>query len=242
LGEDRPQAISVAAVLLAAGAARRMEGRDKIYAPLAGRPLIYYGLALFEECPEVDAVVAVAAPGGEERVRRLASDFDFRKVRAVVAGGAERRDSAIAGLEAAAAIAPPEAAVLVHDAARPLATPALVRRLLAALATADGVVPAVPLVDTVKRIDERGDVAATVARDDLAAAQTPQAFRLGLVVEGYRAAAREGWLLTDDAAALERAGGRVAAVEGDRDNFKITFPEDLARAELILNNRATKGR
>lgn len=242
MGEDTRQAMSVAAVLLAAGASRRMEGRDKIYAPLAGRPLIYYGLALFEECPEVDAVVAVAAPGEEERLRRVASDFGLGKVRAVVAGGEERRDSAIAGLEAAAATAPPEAAVLVHDAARPLATPALVRRLLAALANADGAVPAIPLVDTVKRINDRGDVAATVARDDLRAAQTPQAFKLAFIVEAYRAAAREGWPLTDDATALERAGGRVAAVEGERDNFKITFPEDLARAELVLDSRAKKGR
>jgi 2-C-methyl-D-erythritol 4-phosphate cytidylyltransferase len=241
LGKEKPQAISVAAVLLAAGVSRRMGGRDKIYAPLAGRPLIHYGLALFQECPEVDAVVAVAAPGNEERIRRLASDYGFGKVRAVVAGGAERRDSAAAGLEAAAAIAPPDAAVLIHDAARPLATPALVSRLLAALPPADGVVPAVPLVDTVKRVDDRGQVAATVARDDLHAAQTPQAFNLGLIVEAYRAAAREGWPVTDDAAALERAGGRVAAVAGDPDNFKITFPEDLARAELILD-RTKKGR
>ncbi len=241
MGKERPQAISVAAVLLAAGVSRRMGGRDKIYAPLAGRPLIHYGLALFQECPEVDGVVAVAAPGNEERIRRLASDSGFGKVRAVVAGGAERRDSAAAGLEAAAAIAPPDAAVLIHDAARPLATPALVSRLLAALPPADGVVPTVPLVDTVKRVDNGGHVAATVARDDLRAAQTPQAFNLGLILEAYRAAAREGWPVTDDAAALERAGGRVAAVAGDPANFKITFPEDLARAELILD-RAKKGR
>jgi 2-C-methyl-D-erythritol 4-phosphate cytidylyltransferase len=199
---------------------------------------------LGEERPQAMsvAVVAVAAPGGEPELRRAASDFGFGKVRAVVAGGEERRDSAAAGLEAAAAIVPPEAAVLIHDAARPLATPALVRRLLAALADADGAVPAVPLVDTVKRIDDRGDVTATVARDDLRAAQTPQAFKLGLIVEAYRTAIREGWPLTDDAAALERAGGRVVAVEGECDNLKITFPEDLARAELVLNNRTKRGR
>jgi 2-C-methyl-D-erythritol 4-phosphate cytidylyltransferase len=241
VGDGKRQAVHVAAVLLAAGSSSRMAGRDKIYAPLAGRPLAYYGLALFEECEEVDAVVAVAAPGAEKKLRRLASDYDFEKVRAVVAGGAARRDSAAAGLAAAAALASPDAAVLIHDAARPLATRALVRRLLAALATADGAVPAVTLVDTVKRIGADGAVESTLARDALRAAQTPQAFKLAAVAEAYQAAAREGCEVTDDAAAVERAGGRVVSVEGERDNFKITFPEDLARAEAVLSVKK-KGR
>jgi 2-C-methyl-D-erythritol 4-phosphate cytidylyltransferase len=241
VGDGKQQAVRVAAVVLAAGSSSRMSGRDKVYAPLAGRPLLFYGLALFEECEEVDAVVAVAAPGSEKKLRRLASDYGFGKVRAVVAGGAARRDSAAAGLAAAAALALPDAAVLIHDAARPLATRALVRRLLAALAKADGAVPAVPLVDTVKQIGDDGAVESTLNRDALRAVQTPQAFKLAAVAEAYRAAAREGWNVTDDAAALERAGGRVVTVEGERVNFKITFPEDLARAEALLSHKK-KGR
>jgi 2-C-methyl-D-erythritol 4-phosphate cytidylyltransferase len=241
VGEGKQQAVRVAAVVLAAGSSSRMSGRDKIYAPLAGRPLLFYGLALFEECAEVDAVVAVAAPGSEKKLRRLASDYGFGKVRAVVAGGAARRDSAAAGLAAAAALASPDAAVLIHDAARPLATRALVRRLLAALAKADGAVPAVPLVDTVKQIGDDGAVESTLNRDALRAVQTPQAFKLAAVAEAYQAAAREGWDVTDDAAALERAGGRVVTVEGEHDNFKITFPEDLARAEALFFHKK-KGR
>jgi 2-C-methyl-D-erythritol 4-phosphate cytidylyltransferase len=241
VGNGKQQAVRVAAVVLAAGSSSRMSGRDKIYAPLAGRPLLFYGLALFEECAEVDAVVAVAAPGSEKKLRRLASDYGFGKVRAVVAGGAARRDSAAAGLAAAAALASPDAAVLIHDAARPLATRALVRRLLAALAKADGAVPAVALVDTVKQIGDDGAVESTLDRDALRAVQTPQAFKLAAVAEAYQAAAREGWAVTDDAAALERAGGRVVTVEGERDNFKITFPEDFARAEALLSHKK-KGR
>jgi 2-C-methyl-D-erythritol 4-phosphate cytidylyltransferase len=241
VGDGKQQAVRVAAVVLAAGSSSRMSGRDKIYAPLAGRPLLFYGLALFEECAEVDAVVAVAAPGSEKKLRRLASDYGFGKVRAVVAGGAARRDSAAAGLAAAAALASPDAAVLIHDAARPLATRALVRRLLAALAKADGAVPAVPLVDTVKQIGDDGAVESTLNRDALRAVQTPQAFKLAAVAEAYQAAAREGWDVTDDAAVLERAGGRVVTVEGERDNFKITFPEDFARAEALLSHKK-KGR
>jgi 2-C-methyl-D-erythritol 4-phosphate cytidylyltransferase len=241
VGDGKQQAVRVAAVVLAAGSSSRMSGRDKIYAPLAGRPLLFYGLALFEECAEVDAVVAVAAPGSEKKLRRLASDYGFGKVRAVVAGGAARRDSAAAGLAAAAALASPDAAVLIHDAARPLATRALVRRLLAALAKADGAVPAVALVDTVKQIGDDGTVESTLNRDALRAVQTPQAFKLAAVAEAYQAAAREGWDVTDDAAVLERAGGRVVTVEGERDNFKITFPEDFARAEALLSHKK-KGR
>lgn len=241
MGDGKQQAVRVAAVVLAAGSSSRMSGHDKIYAPLAGRPLLFYGLALFEECAEVDAVVAVAAPGSEKKLRRLASDYGFGKVRAVVAGGAARRDSAAAGLAAAAALASPDAAVLIHDAARPLATRALVRRLLAALAKADGAVPAVALVDTVKQIGDDGAVESTLNRDALRAVQTPQAFKLAAVAEAYQAAAREGWDVTDDAAVLERAGGRVVTVEGERDNFKITFPEDFARAEALLSHKK-KGR
>ena len=241
MGDGKQQAVRVAAVVLAAGSSSRMSGRDKIYAPLAGRPLLFYGLALFEECAEVDAVVAVAAPGSEKKLRRLASDYGFGKVRAVVAGGAARRDSAVAGLAAAAALASPDAAVLIHDAARPLATRALVRRLLAALAKADGAVPTVALVDTVKQIGDDGAVESTLNRDALRAVQTPQAFKLAAVAEAYQPAAREGWDVTDDAAALERAGGRVVTVEGERDNFKITFPEDFARAEALLSHKK-KGR
>ena len=241
MGDGKQQAVRVAAVVLAAGSSSRMSGHDKIYAPLAGRPLLFYGLALFEECAEVDAVVAVAAPGSEKKLRRLASDYGFGKVRAVVAGGAARRDSAAAGLAAAAALASPDAAVLIHDAARPLATRALVRRLLAALAKADGAVPAVALVDTVKQIGDDGAVESALNRDALRAVQTPQAFKLAAVAEAYQAAAREGWDVTDDAAVLERAGGRVVTVEGERDNFKITFPEDFARAEALLSHKK-KGR
>lgn len=240
MGEKNQKGAAVAAVVLAAGSSSRMRGLDKIYAPLAGRPLLYYGLALCEGCEEIDAVIAVAAPGSEEKVRRLASDHGFAKIRAVVAGGAARRDSAAAGLAAATAVSRPGAAVLIHDAARPLASPALVRRLLAALASADGTVPALPVVDTLKRVGDEGRVVATLARDVLRAVQTPQAFKLELIADAYRKAAREGWAGTDDAAVMERAGGRVVTVEGERDNFKITFPEDLARAELVLSRNKNR--
>jgi 2-C-methyl-D-erythritol 4-phosphate cytidylyltransferase len=236
-GEEATRA-RVAAVVLAAGAATRMAGTDKVLAPLDGRPLIHYGLSLFERCPEVDAVVIVSAAGAEGKLRDAASSFGFTKVRAVVTGGAERRDSAAAGLAAAEEFAEPDAAVLIHDAARPLARVELIARLLEVLNAAEGAVPAVPVTDTIKTVaGETGEVVETLPRERLRAIQTPQAFKLQAIAAAYRTATAEEWTVTDDAAVLERAGGRVVAVEGDPDNFKITYPEDLARAERVLEKR-----
>lgn len=228
-GED------AAALILAAGASQRMGGRDKIYAPLGGRPLIFYSLQLFEKTPEIIGVVAVTAPGDEAKLRRLADQWGLQKVRGIVAGGEERRDSAATGLLAAQHFFASDAPILIHDAARPFAQPATVRRLVEALAEADGAVPALAVPDTIKKVAaERGEVVATLPREELRAIQTPQAFRLGAIAEAYRAAVRERWPVTDDAAVIERAGGRVVTVEGDVNNFKVTYPEDLARAEAVL--------
>ncbi|UCH78145.1 MAG: 2-C-methyl-D-erythritol 4-phosphate cytidylyltransferase [Candidatus Coatesbacteria bacterium] len=225
----------VAALILAAGASRRMGGHDKIYAPLGGRPLVFYSLRLFEETPEVSGVVAVTAPGGESKLRQLADQYGCQKVRGIVAGGEERRDSAANGLLSAQHFFASDAAILIHDAARPFARPDTIRRLVQALAEADGAVPAVAVPDTIKKVaPEGGEVLATLPREELRAIQTPQAFRLGAIAEAYRTAVRERWPVTDDAAVLERAGGRVVTVEGDVNNFKVTYAEDLARAEAVL--------
>ncbi|MGD8719431.1 MAG: 2-C-methyl-D-erythritol 4-phosphate cytidylyltransferase [Candidatus Zixiibacteriota bacterium] len=227
-----------AAVILGAGSSRRMNGTDKIFAPLAGRPLISYSLTLFEECPAVTAVVVVSPPGKEGNVRTLAEDMGCEKFKGVVAGGKERRDSAAIGLLTAAFFVPCDAAVLIHDAARPFADCPLVRRLLGALDVADGAVPALPPTDTIKKVAAPGDeIVTTLARDELRAVQTPQAFPLARITEAYKKAVGEKWEVTDDAAVMEKAGGRVVTVEGEADNFKITYPSDLARAECLLSRR-----
>lgn len=219
-------------IIVAAGSSRRMEGRDKIFAPLAGRPLLSYALGLFESCREIEGTVVVAAAEACDRVRALAAAYP--KVAAVVPGGERRQDSCWAGLTAAAARADDAARVLIHDAARPLADAALVARVLSGLTSAAGTVPAVALTDTIKEVDGEGRIIGTPARDRLCAVQTPQGFRLGAIVAAYRRARDEGWEETDDAALLERAGDAVRAVEGDRRNIKVTYPEDLARAAVLL--------
>ncbi len=147
----------------------------------------------------------------------------------VVTGGAERADSVRAGLAAL----PPEAeVVLVHDAVRPLASTALFARVLTALEQGDfdAIVPALPVTDTIKRVEGR-HVVGTVEREGLVAVQTPQAFRL----EVLRAAHAGDAQATDDAALVERCGGSVGTVEGDAANIKITRPEDVRLAEAWLS-------
>ncbi len=155
----------------------------------------------------------------------------------VVAGGATRHRSV--GL-ALAAIPEPTPFVVCHDAARPFASPRLFAEVLDALESssdASGAVPVVPVSDTVKRVHD-GFVVATEDRDELALAQTPQAFRATALRDAHARAAGAGLEFSDDAAALEWAGYRVAVTPGDPENFKITTEQDLARAELLAAERA----
>jgi 2-C-methyl-D-erythritol 4-phosphate cytidylyltransferase len=180
----------------------------------------------------VDIAVSTAARGSDQVVIVLpaGTTWDGPPVAAAVAGGATRAESVRAGLDAV-----PESAdiVVVHDAARPLATDALFAAVIGAVRDgADGAVPGLPVADTIKRVD--GDqVVETVPRAELVAAQTPQAFRAGAL----RAAHRDRADGTDDAALVERAGGKVVVVPGDPVNVKVTGPDDL---ELIAAVRARR--
>ena len=185
-------------------------------------------------CSEVTSLVIAAPPGLEERARALVAGV---KPVVVVAGGATRHRSV--GL-ALAAIPEPTPFVVCHDAARPFASPRLFAEVLDALESssdASGAVPVVPVSDTVKRVHD-GFVVATEDRDELALAQTPQAFRATALRDAHARAAGAGLEFSDDAAALEWAGYRVAVAPGDPENFKITTEQDLARAELLAAERA----
>lgn len=176
----------------------------------------------------MDAIVVAAPPGWEEPAILLAEELAAAKVVACVPGGPTRAES----VRAALAEVPAEAlVVLVHDAARPLLGDEVVERVLGPLAEGyDGAVPALPLVDTVKRV-EAGVVRETVSREGLAAAQTPQAF---LAPSLRRALAGELAGATDCASLVERAGGRVAVVQGDPRLLKVTTRADLALVEALL--------
>jgi 2-C-methyl-D-erythritol 4-phosphate cytidylyltransferase len=217
------------ALLVAAGSGERLGAdRPKAFAALAGRPLLAESLDRLDASAWVDAIVIAAPPDWEEPAILLAEELATSKVAAVVTGGETRAESVRAAL---AEVPGDVLAVLVHDAARPLVADALVGRVLAALAEgADGVVPALPLPDTVKRVD-RGQVVETLDRADLVAAQTPQAF-LAAALRSAFAGDVSG--ATDCASLVERAGGRVAVVEGDPRLLKVTTPDDLALVESWL--------
>jgi 2-C-methyl-D-erythritol 4-phosphate cytidylyltransferase len=218
------------ALLVAAGAGERLGiDRPKAFALLRGRPLLAESLDRLDRCPWIDAIVVAAPEGWEEPVILLSEELAATKVVSCVTGGATRAES----VRAALADVPEEAiVVVVHDAARPLLEDAVVERVLEPLAEGfDGVVAALSIPDTVKRA-ERGVVVETLSRDGLVAAQTPQAFLAPALRRAF------GGDLTDasDCASLvERAGGRVAVVDGDPRLLKVTTKADLALVESLLS-------
>jgi len=222
-----PPPDSTAAIVVAAGAGRRVGGIPKAFLPLGGRPLLERTLAAILTPAEVTTAVVVAPADRLNEARAVAAAFS--KVTAVVGGGAERQDSVAAGLEAAG----PLEWVLVHDAARPLATPALVRRVLLGARESGAATAGLRARDTVKAA-AGGTVTGTLDRESIWLTQTPQAFRRTLLAEAHAAARARGLRATDDAALVEAIGGVVRVVEGEATNLKITTPEDLAIAEALL--------
>lgn len=216
-------------VLVAAGRGERLGGeRPKAFVKLAGRPLLAESLGRLDASDWLEAIVVVASEGWEEPSILLAEELGAGTVRAVVTGGATRVDSVRAGM---GEVPQDVAAVLVHDAARPLLPEEVVERVLVALGEGwDGVVPALPVADTVKRVRD-GAVEETVSRDGLYAAQTPQAF----ATEALRSAlGRASGGETDCAALVEADGGRVGVVAGDLRLVKVTTQADLDFVEGLL--------
>jgi 2-C-methyl-D-erythritol 4-phosphate cytidylyltransferase len=217
--------VTVWAILVAAGRGERLGlEHPKAFAKLGEDPLLAEPLRRLEDSDWIDGIVVVAPPEWEEPAILLAEELGCGKAVACVAGGATRADSVRAGL----AEVPADALViLVHDAARPLITDEVIERVLAPLSEGwDGVVPGLPVSDTLKRVGPDGSVEETVSRDALYAVQTPQAF----VADVFRrAAAVEGADATDCAGLVEAAGGRVKVVEGDPLLLKVTTADDLAK-------------
>jgi 2-C-methyl-D-erythritol 4-phosphate cytidylyltransferase len=209
-------------VVVAAGSGARFGGR-KQFARLAGRPVAAWSLDAARATCDGVVLVVPAAPGAEP----LPDLGELGPVDAVVTGGATRSASVRAGLAAVPAAA---AVIAVHDAARPLAGPALWRAVLAAVrAGADGAVPVVAVADTIRRVEADGAMHA-VDRASLRSVQTPQAFRAAAI----RAAHAGGDEATDDATLVEAGGGRVVLVAGHAANAKITGPSDLTVAAALL--------
>jgi 2-C-methyl-D-erythritol 4-phosphate cytidylyltransferase len=214
--------MSVWAVLAAAGSGERLGlDRPKAFANLRDRPLLAEPLERLEGCDWIDSIVVAVPEGWEEPAILLAEELAATKVVAAVTGGATRAESVRAAL---AEVADDALVALVHDAARPLVTDAVIERVLAPLSEGwDGVVPALAVADTVKSVD--GDrIVSTVAREKLVAVQTPQAFPVATLRDAYAGDLADA---TDCASLVEARGGRVKWVEGDPRLLKVTTRADL---------------
>jgi 2-C-methyl-D-erythritol 4-phosphate cytidylyltransferase len=221
--------LSVWAVLAAAGRGERLgSDRPKAFARLGGRPLLAESLERLEGSDWIDFIVIAAPAEWEEPAILLAEELGAGKVSSVVTGGASRSESV---REALAEVADDAGVVLVHDAARPLLPEEVIERVLAPLSEGwDGVVPGLPVSDTVKRVEE-DRVVETLPRAELVVVQTPQAFIASVLRE---ALSRDVSGASDCASLVESRGGRVQVVEGDRRLLKVTSPEDLAVVEAWL--------
>jgi 2-C-methyl-D-erythritol 4-phosphate cytidylyltransferase len=221
--------LSVWAVLAAAGRGERLgSDRPKAFARLGGRPLLAESLERLEGSEWIEFIVIAAPAEWEEPAILLAEELGAGKVSSVVTGGASRSESV---REALAEVADDAAVVLVHDAARPLLPDEVIERVLAPLSEGwDGVVPGLPVSDTVKRVEGDG-VVETLQRDDLVAVQTPQAFIASVLRD---ALAGDVTQASDCASLVEARGGRVKVVEGDQRLLKVTTAEDLAQVETWL--------
>ncbi|MCU6702722.1 2-C-methyl-D-erythritol 4-phosphate cytidylyltransferase [Muriventricola aceti] len=221
------------AVIVAAGSARRMEGIDKVLAPLGELPVLVHTIYSFQDCPRFDEIVVVTREDLLVEVSRICKDFQLDKVSKVVVGGRERTDSVLAGLRE---VRPDADLIAIHDGARPLAPQQVLEEVVERAAETGAAAPAIPVTDTVKRARE-GLIEETVDRSELWTVQTPQVFEAGLIRAAVEKAVVDGESLTDECGAVERLGMKVSLTTGSKENIKITTPFDLILGEAILEAR-----
>lgn len=224
------------AVIPAAGRGERFgRGSNKVFAVIAGKPILAHTLSVFEACDAISDIVLVTGQHELEAAGELVGRFSFGKISHIVEGGAQRQDSVSHGLAKVTG-----EIVAIHDAARPMVTCEMIERSVAEAARIGACIAAVPVIDTIKSASPDGSVAGTVDRSNLYAVQTPQTFQTALLREAYARAFEEGFCATDDAALVERMGRTVGIVPGSYDNIKITTPSDLELATMKLGGGETR--
>ena len=229
----------VAAVVPAGGSGTRMGNEvPKQFLQLGGVPLLIHALRVFESSRTI-AEIVVVVPQDEVTYcqQELLPQFALSKVSTVTAGGVRRQDSVWNGLQA---VDERTKIVVVHDAVRPFVTGAMVEQVVECAGTNGAAIAAIPLHDTVKRAAPDGTIETTLDRQRLWSAQTPQAFKLELLLEAHRSSRQSGVEATDDAFLVEQIGHHVAIVNGSPDNIKVTRPEDLVMGEAILRLRTSE--
>ena len=225
----------LSAIIVAAGSSERM-GFDKLLALLGDKPVLAHTLDAFEQTSCVDEIILVARAERVSEFQDLVKQSGFKKVRKVVAGGAQRQDSVRAGLEQLSQTA---GYVAVHDAARPLVMPEQIERVFSLAQEHGAAALAEPITDTLKRADKDRFVTGGVAREGLYSMQTPQIFSRKLLVDAYAGVAANNLSVTDEVSAVEHLGARVLLVPNADFNVKITYPRDLLLAQSALTRRSS---
>lgn len=222
----------ISVIIPAAGQGKRFgAGTNKAFVLLAGKTILERTVTAFSDLLEIGEIIIVVAPDEVDEIKRQVKFYPRQDIIKVVAGGSERQYSVENAL---AAICDDAEIVLIHDGARPLISRRVIHQVIKAVRDNSAAIVAVPVKDTIKVVDSGGFVTSTPTRSELWAVQTPQGFKRGLLIQAYRKAREENFLGTDDSSLVERLGIPVKIIPGEYENIKITTPEDLPMANMIL--------
>jgi len=228
--------VRVEVIIAAGGTGRRFgKGQPKQFYLLKGKPILSWTIGRFEDCPLVDRII-LAVPRGMGKYTRqhVLSPFGYEKVKIVVEGGKERRDSVLEGLRV---LERDTDTVLVHDGVRPIISEELIRKVIQATQRWEAVVPGLLVRETIKQVGRDNLVSGTLDRKSIYLIQTPQGFKKDLICRAYAQVRKRGGVASDDATLVEKLGAKVKMIPGEETNIKITSPRDLVLAELFLGDR-----
>jgi 2-C-methyl-D-erythritol 4-phosphate cytidylyltransferase len=230
----------IIAIVPAAGLGKRFDTSiRKTFAELAGEPLLVHTLKRLHNEESITGIIPVLRQQDIEMGFKMVREHTLNKVKRIAEGGKERQDSIYNALKLLESSCGPEqdSHVLIHDGARPVIPEGTVEKLIEGLKDADGIIPGLPPKDTLKEINENGFVISTLNREKIRAVQTPQMFRFSTIKKAYDDAYKDGFYATDDAALVERTGGRIKIIEGSQYNIKITTQEDLEMVRHIITKK-----
>lgn len=220
----------VAAIVPSAGSGTRFSSTiKKTYTIIGSKPVIIHTLERLQESPLIDKIIPVVAQEDRDDFQELINQYSLHNIKDIASGGPQRQDS----INNALSCITDADLVIVHDGVRPFIPPHLIESLIQNCLDVDGVIPGIPVSDTIKKVDQHNYVMTTVDRRSLISVQTPQVFKFTVFKKAYEKAYNEGYYGTDDASLIERIGGKVRFIKGSPFNIKITVPEDKILGEFI---------
>ncbi|MDI6786653.1 MAG: 2-C-methyl-D-erythritol 4-phosphate cytidylyltransferase [bacterium] len=226
--------MKVTAIIVAAGLGKRMgENIPKQYLDINGKPLIYYTLHKIAFCSKINDIILVVA---EDKIhyclKEIIEKYRIPKIKEIIAGGEKRQDSVYHGLKK---VDLDTEIVLIHDGVRPLVDSHLLEKIILKTIEKDATVIGKPISDTIVRRDDLNYIKKILNRKNVYALETPQCFKYGLIMQAYQKAYQENYYETDDTSLVVRMGRKVAIIESDKINIKVTHPKDLYMAEYLLS-------